>query len=64
MVYNNVPKEKIMKIHSFVMEKRKEFGYGQRKLSYLEKKDFIVPEKYGTIVPFRAGKSIAWSIIK
>lgn len=28
----------------------------------LEKKDFIVPEKYGDVVPYKAGETIAWSI--
>ena len=28
----------------------------------LEKKDFIVPEKYGDVVPYRAGNTLAWSI--
>ena len=28
----------------------------------LEKRDFIVPEKYGDVVPYKAGETIAWSI--
>ncbi len=27
-----------------------------------EKKDFVVPEKYGDVVPYKAGETIAWSI--
>ncbi len=30
----------------------------------LEKKDFIVPEKYGNVVPYKAGETLAWSIVK
>ncbi|MDD5769427.1 MAG: dihydroorotase [Candidatus Gracilibacteria bacterium] len=29
----------------------------------LEKKDFIIPEKYGEVVPFKAGENLKWSII-
>ncbi len=32
------------------------------KIVYLEKKDFIVPEKYGNVVPFKHWKTISWSI--
>lgn len=28
----------------------------------LEKNDFIVPEKYGDVVPYKAGEKIAWSV--
>lgn len=28
----------------------------------LEKKEFQVPEKYGNVVPYKAGETIAWSI--
>ncbi len=29
----------------------------------LEKKDFVVPEKYSNVVPFMAGKKLNWSIV-
>lgn len=28
----------------------------------LEKKDFLVPEKYGDVVPYKAGETISWSL--
>ena len=28
----------------------------------LEKKDFVVPEKYGDVIPYRAGETLEWSI--
>lgn len=34
-----------------------------KKEIFLEKKDFLVPEKYGNVVPFMAGEKIKWSII-
>ncbi len=38
MFYNNLSKKKIMKIYSFVINKRKKEGFGQRKLSRLVNK--------------------------
>lgn len=32
------------------------------KIINLEKKDFIIPENYGNVVPFMFGKTISWSI--
>ncbi|MEK6886060.1 MAG: LAGLIDADG family homing endonuclease [Nanoarchaeota archaeon] len=48
MFYNGLPKEEVLKIHNFVMDKRKE-GLGQRKLFELVKKEFKKEINEGTI---------------
>jgi len=34
-----------------------------QKIITLEKKEFIIPEKYGEVVPFKAGEKINWSVV-
>lgn len=65
MFYNNLPKNKIMEIYSFAINKRKEKGIGQRKLSKLIEEEFEVKIHENTIanwiyfnkIPFRSEKT-------
>lgn len=47
--YNGLPKEKVLEIHSFVIDKRKGGGFGQRKLYRLVREKFGVEVKENTI---------------
>ena len=49
MLYNNLPKIKILEIHSFVIDKRKREGLGQRKISRLVYDKFKVNIHENTI---------------
>jgi dihydroorotase len=33
------------------------------KIITLEKKEFIIPEKYNKVVPFMGGEKIEWSVV-
>ncbi len=49
MPYNNLPKERVMQIYSFVINKRKEENIGQRKLARLVEKEFNINIHENTI---------------
>lgn len=57
MIYNNLPKEIVLKIHSFAMERRKQ-GFGQRKIFNMIKEKFKVEIKEGTIANWIFSNSI------
>lgn len=56
---------KLENLQKFVSDNAvKNYGLAPNtKMVTLEKKDFIVPEKYGDVVPYKAGETIAWSIV-
>ncbi len=49
MFYNNLPKEKVLEIHAFAIDKRKKENLGQRKISRLIKNKFKVDIHENTI---------------
>ena len=48
---------------SLNLEKKDKIRSIPEKIITLEKKEFIIPKKYGEVVPFMAGEKINWSII-
>ena len=52
-----------VKIYNLDTENKDSIRYIPQKTIILEKKEFIIPEKYGEVVPFMAWKKINWDII-